>query len=903
MDNHWRRDQSANVKKMETKTNTKKLENKNLLFIKEVAEYFMDFLETDFHRRRLPKRSIKFRNNDNLLIGLDIKKYFSFNKLVWKLVSKSFDANALNKIGKGVYKTNLPKNLLNPIVVQINKITVSHVNKIIKDIAEEVEKLGALYAKEYDVALTNSIEVATNIIRERLARPFIKSIEKPLQTLELGDEDNIYLIEEELTSVLLRLLENKISETLNFLLTQEKVNIAEELGSVFGLQDIKSNLLSFFEGLQVADFFLEMYEMERNRSILDKQDFYLYFGDISFNNTKYPIFYIPFNISRNGNVLDVQFDSQVYINKKALEYITQEYNKLKGTHGGLQSISERIIYLSQHKADFTGIIDNILNEITLFFELSGNIEFSSEKHEHARGVSVRVSNSCYICLFDKSDEALVNDYEDILQQLNQGGELSGMFNKLVEDFIHRNPQPFNPDIESEWDNTEPADQLVYSSPIPLNSEQRQVLSAVRKDGCKYIVVEGPPGTGKSHTITAIVFDAILKNQSVLVLSDKKEALDVVEDKITQVMNKVRYDKNFQNPILRLGKTGNTYSSILARNTIENIKTHYRAVKKEYEIIESSISKYENTLKEDIEAEILAYDDINIKEIYEFFDLEIYFRDKDLVFDIDELLEEDEAVIELGNLRISLHRIKDIFESDDFNELLDLIKVERKTLKTLQDNNDFLHLLNLMVGSIEKIKTTFLPDKMASITGFTKFSSNDLSKLAQYIEEYVNLKVWIFGFLFSKKKVAELDIKFRGDFIHSNFSTPHKKLEELKNTYEVYSFAQKVGEDLKSNGFGDFDYVALVHQLLTNENFTWIIDTLETLKKDFDYLNELLEKYPKTVKKIGIKPENSSTIGNNEVISLPEIEFDKQIRYLNLKQKISKDYASPQSQDQKLAKLR
>lgn len=270
-------------------------------------------------------------------------------------------------------------------------------------------------------------------------------------------------------------------------------------------------------------------------------------------------------------------------------------------------------------------------------------------------------------------------------------------------------------------------------------------------------------------------------------------------------------------------------------------------------------------------------------------MEIYFRDKDLVFDIDELLEEDEAVIELGDLRISLHRIKDIFESNDFNELLDLIRVKKGTLKTLQENKDLLHLLNLTVESIEKIKTT-LSDKIASIVKFTKFSVSDLQKLAQYIEEYSNLKVWAFGFLFSKKRVAELDIKFKNDFIYSNFSTPHEELGELKNIHEIYSFAHKLGEDLNGGGFGDFDYVALVHQLLTNENFASIIDTFEILQKDFDYLSDILEKYPKTVKNIGIKSENSSTIDNNKVISLPEIEFDKQIRYLNLKQKISKDFS-------------
>jgi hypothetical protein len=51
-------------------------------FIKEVAKYFMDFLETDFHKRKNPKRSIQFKNNNNLLIGINLNKYPSFSNLV-----------------------------------------------------------------------------------------------------------------------------------------------------------------------------------------------------------------------------------------------------------------------------------------------------------------------------------------------------------------------------------------------------------------------------------------------------------------------------------------------------------------------------------------------------------------------------------------------------------------------------------------------------------------------------------------------------------------------------------------------------------------------------------------------------------------------------------------------------
>lgn len=858
----------------------------NLQFIKEVTKYFMDFLESDFHKHKNPRRSIKFRNNDNLLIGLNLQKYPSFNKKVATLISKNFDGGTQGVIEKGVYKTNLPKNLLDLISLQVGKLTKKQLDALSGDIADEVERTGTLYAKEYDVALTTITENIAKLIHNGVVHSFIESIESPLQSLSLGDEDNVYLIQSELVSVLMRLIEAKIAETLNLLIAKGKVDITKELKASLQLDDVKHEISVYFENLQIADLFSELFEMERNKNILDKQDFYLYFGDISFNNTKYPIFYIPFNVTRDGDSLSVEFDSQVYINKKALEYIVQEYHAQKKTRGSLQTISERIIYLSQEE-NLSQTLNAILNEITHFFELEGAVHLGSET-EMARSALVRVSNNAYICLFDKSDEALVNDYEEILQLIGQeDAALADIFNQLIGDFIHNNPTPFNPDVESEWSDLGTPDKLVYPSPVPLNSEQRQILSAITKDECKYITVEGPPGTGKSHTITAIVFDAIRRNQSVLVLSDKKEALDVVEDKITQTMNTVRFDKNFQNPILRLGKTGNTYSSILAKSAIENIKTQYYAVKKDHEAVETGIEKLSNSLREDIEAEALSYTEVNLQEIREFFDLDLYFKDKDLIFDMAEASANEESATELCELREALQRIRDVLGSPGVERVSALLSGAQSIDQAFETLGAFLQFLSLATGSAEKLKELF-PKELPALRLFSEFPLDDFNVLEKFVQRYEDARSPVFGYLFKKKVVDELDLKFKQTFPHGSLQEPHKHMQELKNVIEVHKFIKQVGSDIAKHHAAVL--TPLVHRLVVDEKTASIAAEVESLGVDLETVQTVALNYPNTMIMAGIDVNVARMLFENTVTMLPSLEFDKQIRYLALNQKVDKDFA-------------
>ena len=62
-------------------------------------------------------------------------------------------------------------------------------------------------------------------------------------------------------------------------------------------------------------------------------------------------------------------------------------------------------------------------------------------------------------------------------------------------------------------------------PLPANVEQRDVLAQLGLDSG--VVVEGPPGTGKTHTIANLTAALLAKGQRVLVTSEKAHALHVL----------------------------------------------------------------------------------------------------------------------------------------------------------------------------------------------------------------------------------------------------------------------------------------------------------------------------------------------------------------------------------------
>ena len=72
----------------------------------------------------------------------------------------------------------------------------------------------------------------------------------------------------------------------------------------------------------------------------------------------------------------------------------------------------------------------------------------------------------------------------------------------------------------------------------LDYAQSEVVRKTDENG--NMVIYGPPGTGKSQTIVNIITDALCKNKRVLVVSQKKAALDVVFNRLGALNEKAMY---------------------------------------------------------------------------------------------------------------------------------------------------------------------------------------------------------------------------------------------------------------------------------------------------------------------------------------------------------------------------
>ena len=124
--------------------------------------------------------------------------------------------------------------------------------------------------------------------------------------------------------------------------------------------------------------------------------------------------------------------------------------------------------------------------------------------------------------FPQSNSDLLQDYDELLSKLDSNDPAA--LEQALNSASHVLPAQFRPEFFPATDAAAPDQPVVYSDP----SQRAAVL---RSRGARLMVLDGPPGTGKSQTIVNLVADTLARGGKVAVICEKRVALDVVKQRL------------------------------------------------------------------------------------------------------------------------------------------------------------------------------------------------------------------------------------------------------------------------------------------------------------------------------------------------------------------------------------
>ena len=230
--------------------------------------------------------------------------------------------------------------------------------------------------------------------------------------------------------------------------------------------------------------FLEWYENERSE------------------NKRYaPIVMIPVDIVRNNKTRGYILRSrqeEAQINITLIEYLKQD-------HGinieGLDPLPE-----DEHGLDLTSIFIKVINAC-------------------AEKKGWKIVNLAFVGLFSFGQFVMWNDLHNRLAEIES--------NKVVKSLIKGSRQweirPSDINLSNLDKKVSPDDVAV-----PLSADSSQLLAIVKASKGESFVLHGPPGTGKSQTITNIIANALYNGKSVLFAAEKMAALSVVQRRLEKL---------------------------------------------------------------------------------------------------------------------------------------------------------------------------------------------------------------------------------------------------------------------------------------------------------------------------------------------------------------------------------
>ncbi|MFC4389065.1 AAA domain-containing protein [Gracilibacillus marinus] len=266
-------------------------------------------------------------------------------------------------------------------------------------------------------------------------------------------------------------------------------------------------------------------------------------------------------------------------------------------------------------------------------------EFTKETIPTFNNGSFHLNQQAVIGHFPQGNSAILQDYEKFAEMLEQGQEDLG----IVSEFLDVNVQEVNEDVDNLPSNKDQSYQEKLAKEknkcyvLDTDASQEKILDAL--DHEKGMVVHGPPGTGKSQVIVNMISNAMAKGQRVMLVTQKRAALDVVYQRLDAL--------NLSSNVALLHDEKNDRKTFYQKLNAQLNKAHsYQDTQKEFDQLSEKIIRTEEKLD---------------KVAHALFEVQSHgFRAYDL-FGLSKTAKEQDKIIQLQGIldNLNKHNLADI----------------------------------------------------------------------------------------------------------------------------------------------------------------------------------------------------------------------------------------------------
>ena len=230
----------------------------------------------------------------------------------------------------------------------------------------------------------------------------------------------------------------------------------------------------------------------------------------------------------------------------------------------LKSVKDVLEYLSAYgyKFDVERKFDNSF------------VKFDDIKEQNFSYDSMKIVNTCVIGRFPLAN-SIYNDYTLL--------EKKRLSSSAIEQLLIGRGEKKNKKV----------DERIYTI-NDLDYAQENAIQKLNESG--NMVIYGPPGTGKSQTIVNIISDALCKNKKVLVVSQKKAALDVVFNRLKNLNSKCMFITDAEkNKVAFYERCSQMHQAVMSggkvatnKDDFDKVEANIKAETKELQIISDTL---------------------------------------------------------------------------------------------------------------------------------------------------------------------------------------------------------------------------------------------------------------------------------------------------------------------------